>query len=120
MWRTIATIVVSAGIPSAIVGLLVWQMQRKIIARDKEKEEENLRYRKEREAKERDKEQLEIHLIESVNAAVSLSEATARAVQRIPDAHCNGDMKKALEYATEVKHSQKDFLMHKGIKAIIE
>lgn len=44
--------------------------------------------------------------------------AAAVAVQRIPDAHCNGDMHAALEYARKVKHAQKDFLTEQGVKAI--
>ena len=47
-------------------------------------------------------------------------EATARAVQRIPDAHCNGDMHAALDYAAKIKHAQKDFLTSQGIHAIID
>ena len=44
----------------------------------------------------------------------------ARAVQRIPDAHCNGDMHAALDYAAKIKHAQKDFLTSQGIHAIID
>ena len=59
-------------------------------------------------------------MIKGTSAAIALGEATARAVQRIPDAHCNGDMHAALEYATRVKHEQKDFLTKQGIQAIFE
>ena len=48
-----------------------------------------------------------------------LGEATARAVQRIPDAHCNGDMHAALDYAQKVKHEQKDFLNEQALKQIV-
>ena len=41
-------------------------------------------------------------------------------VQRIPDAHCNGDMHAALDYAAKIKHAQKDFLTSQGIHAIID
>lgn len=112
-------VALAAGIPSAMVGFFVWLMQRKITKRDKQKEEDNLRYRQEREKKEQDREQFEIHLIESVNASMALSEATARAVQRIPDAHCNGDMHAALKYAEEVKRNQKAFLTQKGVQSIM-
>ena len=44
-------------------------------------------------------EQLMLKLIEGSWAAMALGEATAKAVQRIPDSHCNGDMHEALEYA---------------------
>ena len=59
-------------------------------------------------------------MIKGTSAAIALGEATARAVQRIPDAHCNGDMHAALEYATRVKHEQKDFLTKQGIHALYD
>ena len=65
-------------------------------------------------------EQLMLKLIESNWAAIALGEATAKAVQRIPDAHCNGDMHEALEYAGRIKHSQKEFLAAQGIHAILD
>lgn len=109
----------AAGIPSAIVGFAVWMMQQKILKRDKQREEDNLRYRKEREQRERNREQFEINLMEQANATMALAEATAKAVQRIPDAHCNGDMHKALEYAETTKRKQKQFLTEMGIQAIM-
>ena len=65
------------------------------------------------------REELELNLVEGMNAALALSEATAKAVQRIPDANCNGDMHAALAYAEEVKHKQRDFLAKQGIRAIV-
>lgn len=65
------------------------------------------------------REELELNLVEGMNAALALSEATAKAVQRIPDANCNGDMHAALTYAEEVKHKQRDFLAKQGIRAIV-
>ncbi len=49
------------------------------------------------EAREKAREKNEVLLIKSTGAAIALGEATAEAMQRIPDAHCNGDMKAALE-----------------------
>ena len=118
MAEVLVAVAAAAGIPSAAVGFFVWCMQRKINQRDQQKEADNLRYRQEREEKERDREQFELHLIESVNASMALAEATAKAVQRIPDAHCNGDMHAALAYAAEVKRKQKDFLTQKGLQSI--
>ena len=65
-------------------------------------------------------EQLMLKLIEGNWAAMALGEATAKAVQRIPDSHCNGDMHEALEYAGNIKHSQKEFLAEQGIHAILD
>ena len=59
-------------------------------------------------------------LVQSTSASIALGEATARAVQRIPDAHCNGDMHDALNYAANIKHKQKDFLTKQGIHALYD
>ena len=56
----------------------------------------------------------------TINASLALGEATARAVQRIPDAKCNGDMHAALEYAQKVKHEQKDFLREQALENLHE
>lgn len=71
-----------------------------------------------REEKERVREKQEFLMVKGIGAALALGEATAEAVARIPDANCNGDMHKALEYAREIKHEQKDFLTQQGIEAI--
>lgn len=42
--------------------------------------------------REKSREELQICIYETSLAAIALGEATAKAVQRIPDAHCNGDM----------------------------
>ena len=113
-------ILVIAGVPTAITGLFFWLIKRNIVqqaeARRKEEEE------REKKALEREKnrENLMLMLMQSTRAAIVLSEATARAVQRIPDAHCNGDMHAALEFAEKVQTKQKDFLMGLGVHAIYE
>lgn len=117
--QLLLSILAAAGIPGAVVGFIVWSMQQKILKRDKKREEDNLRYRQEREQRERDREQLELYLIESVNATVALSIATAKAVQRIPDAHCNGDMHAALKIAEGAQKNQEAFLRKKGLQSII-
>ena len=53
--------------------------------------------------KERARQKYEVYMIKVIIASNTLSEATARAVQRIPDAHCNGDMETALEEEEKVK-----------------
>lgn len=95
-------IVAAFGIPSAVTGLLFRRLEKKL---DK-KEEAQKKH--------------EYLLIKSINATMSLGEATAEAVQRIPDAHCNGDMTAALAYAKAVKHEQKDFLNEQAVHAIMK
>ena len=70
--------------------------------------------------REKAREKIMVQLINSSNAAIALGEATARAVQRIPDAHCNGDMKSALGYSSKVKHAMRDELTQQGVHAIWE
>lgn len=95
------------GIPTAIMGLLVWWLKRYIDKRDKKAEE-----------RERDIEKLMLMIMQTSRANNVLAEATARAVQRIPDAHCNGDMTSALERASKIQKEEQEFLMDKGIKHI--
>lgn len=101
------TIIIAMGIPSAITGFCFWLMEKKIEKRQKEQDK-----------KDEARKQNEIIVLKGVNAAIALGEATARAVQRIPDTHCNGDMHQALEYAEKIKHEQKDFLTEQGVEAI--
>ena len=107
--EVIVIIATAFGIPTAFTGFCVWRLERKIAKREKLEEE-----------REKAREQNELFMIKGTSAAIALGEATARAVQRIPDAHCNGDMHAALEYATRVKHEQKDFLTKQGIHALYE
>ncbi len=99
--------IAAMGIPSAVMGLVMWRLERRITKREAEMEE-----------REKAQEKLFVLIVQSSGAAIALGEATAKAVQRIPDAHCNGDMHDALAYATDIKHKQKDFLMEQGIQAL--
>ena len=127
----VAQIIAVMGIPTAITGFFFWLFQRSIQRRDKVRDaaEDMRRRAAEREAAERQKkleeheaarEKLEFSMVQGTWAAIALSEATAKAVQRIPDAKCNGDMHAALEYAHKVKSAQKDFLAEQGIHALFE
>lgn len=109
---------VLAAIPSAIVGFLVWNWQRKITRRDQARDQAEAEREAVREAKEKAREELDVLMIRSLSAQSALSEATALAVQRIPEAHCNGDMTKALAYAKEVKKDRREFLERQGIHAL--
>ena len=73
-----------------------------------------------RELREQAREQMFCGLSQSAMAAIALGEATARAVQRIPDAHCNGEMHAALEYAAGIQKEQKDFLTRMGVHALCD
>lgn len=95
------------GLPAAITGFCFWMLQRRITKREKAQEE-----------REQAREQNEVLIIKGMGAAIALGEATAQAVQRIPDAHCNGDMHAALEYARKVKHEHKEFMTEQSVQAL--
>jgi len=111
-------LIILFGIPSGITSFCFWLIQRKIDRREKKIEEREIAREKKIEEREAARKKQELFTIKGTSAAIALCEATARAVQRIPDAHCNGDMHKALEYAEKIKHEQKDFLSEQGINAL--
>ena len=100
-------ILITMGIPSAITGLLVWWLKRYIDKRDEKAEE-----------RERNTERLMLMIMQTSRANNVLAEATAKAVQRIPDAHCNGDMTEALRKAAEIQKEEQQFLIDQGVKHI--
>lgn len=113
MNETVIAVLAAAGIPSAITSFGLWIIQRKISKREAGREQEEQERIKKREKH-------EVLLIQSVNAAISLGEATAKVVQQIPDVHCNDDINIALAYAAKVKHEQKEFLFRQGLGSLQE
>lgn len=111
--QIVITFVVAMGIPSALTSCMLSRHEKRLEKRDEQRE-------KERAKKEKDMDTHQKLLLETINASLALGEATARAVQRIPDAKCNGDMHAALEYAQKVKHEQKDFLREQALENLHE
>lgn len=107
--QMVLAFVAAMGIPSAIMGLIIWRLERRIDKREKEQA-----------AQEQGQKDLFVLIVQGTNAAIALGEATARAVQHIPDAHCNGDMHDALDYAADIKHKQKDFLTRQGVSFLMD
>lgn len=105
MWE----IILAMGIPTAITGVIAWYLKKKI----QQQEERQLE-------REQNREQLMLMIMQNSRANSVLCKAIACAVQRIPDAHCNGDMTKALEFMDTVQREEKDFLINLGIKHIYE
>ena len=97
------------AIPTTFMGICVWKLQRKIQKREEIEE-----------ARELAREETLNFIVKGTTASITLAEVTAQAVQRIPDAHCNGDMRAALDYAKSVKREHKDFLTKQGIHALYE
>ena len=102
-------ILLTFGVPSAITGLAIWLFKKWLDGKETKREE-----------REKNTEQLMIMIMATARANTVLAEATARAVQRIPDAKCNGDMTAALEKARQIQTEEKDFLINQGIKHIFE
>lgn len=104
-------VILAAGIPSVIIStlfsVLAWWFKKNIDKRDERKDE-----------KEKNTEQLMLMIMQTSRATNVLAEATAKAVQRIPDAHCNGDMKAALERAAKIQTEEQTFLIDQGVKRI--
>lgn len=107
-WTIAWTALCAAGIPTAIVGVLIGLLNKKIDKRDKLREE-----------RERARIKNETMIIKLTMASLSLGEATAEAVQRIPDAHCNGDMTEALDFAKKAKSDYRDFEHEQTAKTVI-
>ena len=105
---------------SGIVGFFFWLIQRQIKKRDEDAQRKNEAIVKEHEAKEKARRSNELYIIRMLNANMTLAEATARAVQRIPDAKCNGDMHRALEVVENVKREHRAFMYQQGIEHLHE
>lgn len=104
---TIWAVILAAGIPSAVFGVLIRELNKQLDRREKAKEE-----------KEQARLQREILLVDVSMASLELAKATAEAVQRIPDSHCNGDMDAALNYAKSVQTKYRDFERVQSIKSL--
>lgn len=100
-------VIIAAGIPSAVMGLLIWWLKRYIDEQHRRSEE-----------REKNIETFMLMLTKTSRATNVLAEATAKAVQRIPDAHCNGDMTAALEEAAKLQKEEKDFMFDQSMKHI--
>lgn len=105
MWATLEL----WGVPGAIIGLVVWYFKRQMDKRESRIEE-----------REKNIENLMYLVVQNSVATNVLAEATARAVQRIPDAHCNGDMTAALEKVKKIHEKEEKFMLDQGIKHIFE
>lgn len=105
---SVSTIIAAAGIPTAIVGFLVWMLERKI----------EKRFKEQRKAEE-EREEAMVLLIKTVNASIALGEAVAIGCKRSAElSGFNGEVESAMNYAKNVKHEQKEFLEKKAIEHI--
>jgi len=99
-------IILAAGIPSALFGLILWFFKRSVNERDKRQEEQQ-----------KNLESLVLMMLQSTRANTILCKATAEAVR---DGHCNGNMTHAIEVVDKAAAAEKEFLIDKSIKYIFE
>ena len=107
--ESVASIVAAAGIPSALFGLAVWWFKRRMEKRDKELQE-----------REKNREALMLMIVKSTKENTALCVAIAKAVKRIPDAKCNGDMTEALNRVEQATKEENDFLIKHGVHHLFE
>lgn len=109
---------IAAGVPSAIAAFCFWMLERRIQERAEAEKSERARRQEEQDIKEENREKLQYMMLKALDGSLYLSEATAKAVQRIPDAKCNGDMHKALDYELDAKYDLENFLTRQGVNHI--
>ena len=109
-----------AGLTAVVVGIIDYLSQRKTKMEIKDEMKRNKVERLEHErSKEKARKDFELCMVRGIMASNSLSEATAKAVQRIPDTHCNGDMTAALEEEENAKKELREFLARQGVDNIV-
>lgn len=111
-------LLIAAGIPSAIVAFCFWLLEKRIQERAEVENNERACRQREQDEKEENREKLQYMMLKALDGSLCLSEATAKAVQRIPDAKCNEDMHAALNYELEQKHDLENFLTRQGVNHI--
>lgn len=100
------------------MSFILWRIKRSIEKREKERDAKDAERAKEVAVREANYEKMMLMIMQTGRANYVLGVATARAIQRIPDAKCNGDMKKALEDAEEMQTKEQSFLIDQGVKRI--
>lgn len=109
---------IALGSSTGITGLIIWLFKRHINQKDAEKAKKDAEAKAIADEREKNYERMMFMIMQTSRATYVLAEATARAVQRIPDAHCNGDMTSALEEASRIQKEEQQFLIDQGVKHI--
>lgn len=102
----LSALLIAAGVPSAIFGLILWFFKRNIEKNEKKRDEQQ-----------HNLESLVLMMLQSTRANTILCKATAEAVR---DGHCNGNMSSAIEIVDKAAAAEKEFLLDKSIKYIFE
>ena len=118
--QAIAAFIAAMGVPGAVMGLIVRWLTQRMDERDKARELAQAEAREAEKKRAEALDELELLNIQATLAAIELAEATARAVERIPDSKCNGDMHSALEHAKAVKQEVRDFMAKQATRAVVK
>lgn len=102
MWN----LLLAFGVPSAVLGFILWYIKREIAKNQKKQEEHD-----------KNLESLVLMMLQSTRANTILCKATAEAVR---DGHCNGNMTEAMKIVDKTAAAEKEFLLDKSIKYIFE
>lgn len=105
-------ILVAAGIPSAILGIIIALIQRSIIKRLDKAEKHRI------EAEEK-REQGQIMLIDSINASIKLSETIAEGCKKSGLSGFNGNVEEALKHAEAIRTKQNKYYRDAGIRQVL-
>lgn len=100
------SILLALGVPSTVMGLVVWYFKHTVTKNQKRQEEH-----------EKNLESLVLMMLQSERANTILCKATAEAVR---DGHCNGNMTEAMKIVDKAAAAEKEFLLDKSIKYIFE
>lgn len=103
------TNIICATVPSLISGVGLYLISKSMSA-----------HQTAQESRENDRVEGEAHVLKSLMDTAEATKAIATAIQRIPDAHCNGDMKTAIAKMDESIAEQREFLRHQAVKATKE
>lgn len=107
IWAIVVAIVLAAGVPSAIFSSFIKGIEKKLDeARNEQMSHEQKRL------------EHEIMLIDMTMASLDLAEVTAEAVQRIPNANCNGEMSTALQGAKAIQTKYRDFVKLQAVQSL--
>lgn len=112
----LGTLIAACGIPAALTKHWFWRLEKNIQDKEKEDKKEREARQKQIDERENSRKEFDLMMIEGINSAIVVTEATAKAVQRIPDAHCNGDMTSALQVTKDYKAKQKSFIRRQAVE----
>lgn len=102
-------VLLAIGLPSGVVGFMIRNLEKKLDKQEKAREErDDLRI------------SLEKKLIDVSMDSLDLAKVTAEAVQRIPDANCNGEMAQALEKANKTLENYREIEREQVAKLMVK